>query len=167
MSAVSDLVVASAEVKGGKLFIRNRRAFDDQIARLNERWELEVTVKRQTTTRSLQANRYYWGVVVAALSEHTGYTPDELHDFLKMKFIPKRLAVCDGNGVVVDELVLGGSTREMNTIEFYDYVESIRMWAAEELGVVTPDPNEDAPVVHERADEASRPKWYRAKRRSA
>lgn len=166
MSAVADLVVASAAVKGGRLFIRNRRAFDDQIARLDERWELEVTVKRQSSTRSLQANRFYWGVVVAVLSEFTGYTPDEIHDFLKMKFIPKKLAVCNGNGVIVDEFVLGGSTREMNSNDFYEYVEAIRQWAAADLDCVIPDPDEDAPVVHDKADVASRPKWYRANRRS-
>jgi hypothetical protein len=166
MASVSDLVVASAEVKSGKLYIRNRRAFDDQIARLDERWELEVTVKRQRATRSQQQNRYYWGVVVHLLSEHTGYTPDEMHEFLKMKFIPKTLAVCDGNGVIVDEFVIGGSTREMNTIQFGEYVEEIKQWAAQELDVVIPDPDEDAPVVHDRVDPSSRPKWYRANRES-
>lgn len=167
MAAVSDLVVGSAEIRGGRLFIRNRKAFDAQVALLREGWELEVTVKRQRSTRSQQANRFYWGVVIQALSEHTGYTPDEMHEFCKMKFIPKRLAVCDGNGVIQDEFVLAGSTRKMNTVDFYEYVDAIRMWAAETLDVVIPDPDEEATVTHERADVASRPKWYRATRRTA
>jgi len=147
MASVSDLIVASAQVKSGRLYIRNRREFDAQVERLDSRWELEITVKRQRATRSLQQNAYYWGVVVAMLSEHTGYTPDEIHDFLKTKFIPKRLAFQDGNGVVVEELVLGGSTRSMNTIEFGEYMEDIRRWAAEELDVVIPDPDSDATTV--------------------
>lgn len=167
MAAVVDLVVATAQAKDGRLFIRNRRAFDLGISKLPDTWELEVTVKRLRATRSLLQNAYYWGVVVQMLSEHTGYTPEEIHDFLKMKFIPKRLAVCDGNGVIADEFVLGGSTREMNTLDFGEYMEAVRQWAAEALDVVIPDPDQDAPVVHERADLASRPKWYRASRRSA
>lgn len=167
MAAVSDLVVGSAEMRNGKLFIRNRKAFDLQIAQLREGWELEVTVKRQRATRSQLQNRYYWGVVIALLSEHTGYTPDEVHDCMKMQFIPKRMAVADGNGVIHGEYVLGGSTREMNTIDFGDYMESIREWAAETLDVVIPDPDQDAAVTHDKADRASRPKWYRAQRRSA
>jgi hypothetical protein len=167
MAAVSDLVVASAEVKAGKLYIRNRRAFDGQIAQLREGIELEVTVKRQRATRSQQQNRYYWGVVMQMLSEHTGYTPDEMHEFCKMKFIPKRLAVQDGNGVIKDEFVLGGSTRELNTIDFGEYVDSVRQWAAEDLDVVIPDPDEEETVRHDKADVGSRPKWYRATRRSA
>ena len=142
MATVSDLVVASAQVKGGKLLIRNRRAFDEQIALLREGWELEVLVKRQRATRSQQANRYYWGVVVEMLHEHTGYTPEEVHELLKMRFIPKRLAVCNGNGVVQDEFVLGGSTREMDTEEFGAYVEEICQWAAQDLDLIIPDPEQ-------------------------
>ena len=142
MATVSDLVVASAQVKGGRLHIRNRRAFDDQIAQLPEKWELELLVKRQRATRSQQANRYYWGVVVQMLSEHTGYTPEEVHDLLKMRFIPKRLAVCNGNGVIQDEFVLGGSTREMDTEEFGAYVEEICQWAATDLDLIIPDPEQ-------------------------
>jgi hypothetical protein len=140
MSTVSDLVVASATVQGGKLYIRNRRAFDQQIAQMREGWEIELTVKRRRATRSIEQNRYYWGVVVELISEHTGYTPDEMHDVLKALFIPKRLALQDGNGVVQNEIVIGGSTRTMNKLEFGDYIESIRRWAAETLDVVIPDP---------------------------
>jgi hypothetical protein len=144
MAAVNDLVIASATVKRGKLFVRNRRAFDEQVAQLKEGWELELTLKRRRATRSIQANRYYWGGVIDKLCQHCdqNYTPEEMHEILKAKFIPKKLALADGNGEIVFEMVLGGSTRSMNTNEFYDYVESIRMWAAETLGCDIPDPDE-------------------------
>jgi hypothetical protein len=145
MAGVSDLVVASAQVRSGKLYIRNRRAFDQQIAQMREGWQLEVAVSRLRAARSVQANRYYWGVVVELISEHTGYTPEEVHDFLKAKFIPKRLAMAKGNGEIVDEYVLGGSTRRLNTVEFYAYCEVIRQWAIERLDVYIPTP-EEAPL---------------------
>lgn len=131
MASVLDEVVATAQVQGGKLFINHRRQFDRQIRALPERWTLEVSVRRLRANRSLQANRFYWGVVIAALSAHTGYTPDELHDLMKMKFIPKRLVLNDGNGEVHGEFVLGGSTRQMTTAEFSTYVEQVRQFAAE------------------------------------
>ncbi len=142
MSTVADLVVASASVKAGKLFIANRRDFDRQIAQFKDGWQLEVTIQRRRATRSIQANAYYWGVVLRALSEHTGYTPDEIHDICKAKFLPKRLAIQDGNGEVVGEFVLGGSTRALNTNEFHDYVERIRQWASE-LDCYIPDAGEE------------------------
>ena len=142
MSSVADLVVASGTVREGKLYLRNRRDFDRQIAQMKEGWALEVTVSRLRATRSQKANAYYWGVVLQRLSEHTGYTVDELHDLCKAMFLPKKLALTDGNGEVVGEFVLGGSTRTLKTNEFYEYVERVRQWAAETLDCYTPDPGE-------------------------
>jgi hypothetical protein len=143
MAPVVSDVVASASVRNGKLYIRNRRDFDRQIGQMRD-LEGEIVFIRRRATRSVQANRFYWGVVVELLSEHTGYTADEIHELLKAKFIPKRLAICDGNGEVCDEFVLGGSTRAMNKNEFYEYVEAIRRWSAETLDVVIPDPESEA-----------------------
>jgi hypothetical protein len=141
VARVADDVVASAQIRDGKLFIRNRREFDRAIAQMKDGWEMEVTIARRRATRSPQANAYYWGVVLQALSLHTGYTVDELHDICKAQFLPKKLAINNGNGEVVGEFVLGGSTRSLNTNEFYEYVERVRQWAAE-LDCYTPDPGE-------------------------
>jgi hypothetical protein len=102
-----------------------------------------VTVERETATRSVQANAYYWGVAVKALAEHTGYTPDEMHEVLKVKFLPKDVALKKANGRVLAEFVIGGSTTGLNTVEFYDYVEQIRQWAFEALDVDIPPPDPD------------------------
>jgi hypothetical protein len=143
MAAVNSDVTAFGTIENGRLFIRNRREFDDQIRQLREGCEVEIEVTRRRASRSMQQNRYYWGVVIQMLSEYTGFVPDEMHDVLKAKFIPKKLALCDGNGEVQDEFVLGGSTRKMNKNEFGEYVESIRRWAAETLDLVIPDPDSE------------------------
>jgi len=80
---------------------------------------------------------------VELVSEHTGYTPDEVHELAKQMFIPKRLAVADGNGEIRGEYVIGGTTTTLNTIEFGEFVESFRRWAAQDLDVVIPDPDPD------------------------
>lgn len=140
MAGVTALVVASATVKDGRLFIHNRAAFDSAVQGIRPGTQVEVAVTRLYATRSIRQNRWYWGVCVALLSEHTGYGPEEMHDILKAKFLPKQLAVTNGNGRIVDSFVIGGSTRELNTVEFKDYTERIQQWAAEDLGVVIPDP---------------------------
>jgi hypothetical protein len=142
MASVRDLVVGTGHVRGGRLFIHHRAHFDAQIRQLDSRWTVEVTIQRLRATRSQQQNKYYWSVVIATLAEHTGYTPDELHEVLKQKFIPKRLALCDGNGEVKGEFVMGGSTRTMKTHEFSEYVEAIKRWASEDLDVYIPDSHE-------------------------
>ena len=142
MPGVADEVTAICHIRKRRVFIDDRRRFNDAVSSLDDRWDYEIAVRRLYANRSQQQNRYYWSVVVGHLSDYTGFTPDEMHDWLKMKFIPKKLAVCDGNGEVQGEFVLGGSTRKMNTVQFTEYVEAIRGWAANELDVVIPDPGE-------------------------
>lgn len=100
MSSVTEVAVGIATVKRGKLFFRNRRFFDQQVGALKDGWIVEVAVKRLRATRSIQQSRYYWGVVVELIAEHTGYTPEEIHEVLKAKFIPKHLALSDSNGEI-------------------------------------------------------------------
>jgi hypothetical protein len=131
--------VASGTVVHGKLHVTQPQRFVLQDELLV--WPdgpVTVTVERQHATRSAQANAYYWGVVVKLLSEHTGSTPDEMHDILKMRFLSKEVALRRQNGEVVAEFVIGGSTAQLNTVEFYDYVEQIRQFAFDELDVDIP-----------------------------
>jgi hypothetical protein len=141
MAAVATDVVASAVVKNGRLRFHNRRAFDEQVRQFREGAQVEIAVTIRRASRSQPQNAYYWGVIVQVISEHTGYTPDEVHEFLKMKFIPKKLAVTDGNGEIRDEFVLGGSTRKMTTVQFGEFMEECRRFAAETLDCYIPDPD--------------------------
>lgn len=143
MPDARELVSATAAVKNGRLFLRNRREFDRQIAQMNEGWSLEVSVKRQRATRSQQQNAYYWGVVIERLVEQCdfNYTADDMHELLKARFIPKRMAIADGNGEIVAEYVFGGSTRRMNTLEFGDYLRDIKAWALDKLKLEIPEPD--------------------------
>lgn len=142
MAKVNTDVVAHGSIRNGKLHLRNRRDFDQAIAQFREGAEVEIEVTIRRAARSIKANAWYWGGIIHAISEFTGYTPDEVHEWAKAKFIPKKLAICNGNGEVVDEYVLGGSTRKMNTVEFSEYCESIRRWAAETLDLYIEDPGE-------------------------
>jgi len=38
-----------------------------------------IEIKNKKPSRSSQQNRYYWGVVLQAMSETTGYSVDEMH----------------------------------------------------------------------------------------
>lgn len=121
----------------------NKITFDDTFAfstMLRSRPDSRVLVRVGPPNRSDQANAYYWHVL-GLIEEHTGHDSDELHEYFKQKFIPKRVAICDGNGEVKDDAVVGGSTAKMNRSDFYDYVEAVRHFALVELNVETPDPD--------------------------
>lgn len=86
-----------------------------------------------STTRSNQQNRYYWGVVIETLAEEIGLTPEETHEALKHKF----LTPIEKKGYK-----LYPTTTQLLTTEFNTYIEKIQRWAAQDLSIVIPDPNE-------------------------
>lgn len=135
--------ITTGRVKQGRLEIRRRQEMRNTIAKWKD-GDVLITITPRRAARSMNQNAWYWGVIVEHLSEHTGHTPDELHELLKAMFLPKRLAVQDQNGEIQGEYVIGGSTTKLNTLEFGEYCEAIRQWAAETLGVVIPDPDTGA-----------------------
>ena len=133
--------VATGLIRGGKLQVRNRAGLEHAMTEMTD-GEVSVVIRRRRATRSLAQNAWYWSGILGMLSEHTGYTSEELHEWAKAKFLPKALAFSDGNGEVVEEYVVGGSTTKLNKLEFGEYCERIRQFAAAELDVVIPDPRE-------------------------
>lgn len=127
-------------VRNGRLRIDQSNVFAAQLQSLRD-GVVEISIERKRATRSQQANRYWWGVCVALVSEHTGYSPDEVHELAKQMFLPKRLAVADGNGEVKGEFVIGGSTSKLSTVQFGEFIERYRLWSAETLGVEIPLPD--------------------------
>jgi hypothetical protein len=134
-------IVTTALLVKGRMRIRNWNRVASELRKMRD-GELRVEIRRARATRSLSQNAWYWGCVVGLVAEHTGYTPDEIHEIYKAKFIPKKLAFADGNGEVLGEFVIGGTTTRLNTLEFSEYCEAIREWASDTLGVVIPDPSE-------------------------
>lgn len=138
---VADEFSVNVEVIGGKLHLPNRRLFAELVKGLKP-GDYELTLSKLRATRSSKSNRYYWSCVVGPFSEYTGYTPEESHEWMKAKFLPKTLAITGQNGELVDSYVIGGSTRKLNTSEFYQYVERIREFIAQPpLCIYTQDPD--------------------------
>ena len=102
-----------------------------------------VEFKHHKNKRSNQQNRYLWGVVYALIAEELGYSVDEIHDLLAKKFIPSHEIEVFGESRIVAK-----STAKLSTIEFSNYVESIRAFVAE-YGIVIPDPDPEVFNVSE------------------
>lgn len=132
--------VGAGVIEGGKLRVKHREAFEQSMRQFKD-GEVSVTIARQSATRSEQQNRWYWGVVLKVLAEHTGYTVDEMHEYCKDRFNAKAITIVDANGEVKDEQRIGQTTTRLNKITFGEYCESIRMWAAADLHLDIPDPD--------------------------
>lgn len=92
----------------------------------------EISIKPKKNNRSVQQNRYMWGVVYKLIAEHTGYTVDEIHQLMKDRFLSYER----------NDVTFHGRTSKLKTSEFEVYLENIRRFAAMDLGIHIPDPNE-------------------------
>ena len=100
--------------------------------------KLDIVIRKHSSKRSNEQNRYYWGVVVPILADHFGHdNPEDMHEDLKIKFNPIESKVEPGK-------IIGGTTTKMTTIDFMvaedSYIERICRWASTEFGIYIPPP---------------------------
>ncbi len=106
----------------------------DVIKRHLKGQEVAITIGRWQKKRSLSQNAYYWPHVVAPIAEAAGYsTSEEAHDALRLHFLLK-------HGDLPMPTI--GSTTELTTVEFEEYLAKCRQLAAEMWGLYIPLPNE-------------------------
>jgi len=115
--------------------------FDDESARrallqpYNGR-AVTVIIRDRQRRRTNKQNRYYWKVIIGTIAQYTGDEPERIHDALRLKFLYEPAVVEGGLDYI-------GRTSTMTTAEFREYVERIRIWALDTLGINLPEPNEE------------------------
>jgi hypothetical protein len=118
------------KIEKGKLLLTDVVNYRKHIEKL-EGERIVMSVKKYRESRSDNQNKFYWGVVVKTIADYCGYETDEMHEALKYKFL---------NGHVEKGLIKMGSTSDLTTDEFAQYVNKVVIWAARELQVYIPDP---------------------------
>ena len=127
----------AARVKGGQLILANPVAWRAAVAR-HEGRDCWVTVVRQQHNRTMSQNRYYHGVVVSEIAGYIGESSEETHEALKARFLPARhVELLDGK-----TLDMPASTRLLSVDEFSAYIEQVKAWAAQWLGLSIPEPGQ-------------------------
>ncbi len=99
--------------------------------------EVVINIERKKNKRTTSQNAYYWGTVVDILSQHTGYEKEEIHEILKYRFLGFKKKTIGKEKVPV----INSSTK-LSTIDFITYIDNIQRWAAMELDVYIPSPEE-------------------------
>jgi hypothetical protein len=121
------------QIVKGKVMLDRPSRYLIQISRL-ENQRIELILRKEKKERSNQQNSAYWGIIVEILSDHLGYSREEVHDALRTKFLSR---VDEKTGLTVIR-----STTALSTVEFMDYYAQIQRWAAEFLQVYIPSPGE-------------------------
>ncbi len=93
-----------------------------------------VTFERPYEKRTDAQNRYYWGVVLTIIGNHTGNATEDLHEVIKAKFLPRKFITLGGREIEIDK-----STKKLSVQEFTQYLDLVRAWAGQELGIEFPD----------------------------
>ena len=117
-------------VKNGRLILSDEDKFKSFLTTLTG--DIELTIRRPNRGRSNQQNRFLWGVIYHLISEETGYTPNEVHDAMRMLFLRD-------NDREIPTLL---STTSLSVVEMSRYQEQIRQFAAQNLNLSIPEPNE-------------------------
>ena len=133
--------IHSAVVNGN--LSHNRNLLSETVKSF-EGMEVTITIEKKKRKRSNEQNAYLWGVVYTCVKQgmiDVGFrdvTIDNIHELMKGKFLKQDLINQDTGEV----FPITGHTSKLTTIEFNDYFEQIKQWAAEYLNVYIPDPNE-------------------------
>lgn len=132
MSKISPFFLAKVN-ELGELIIDNIVLYKQYLLNLKNS-SVTISIKKyRNKNRSLNQNSYYHGVVLFMLSNHLGYTQNELHDALKIKFLPNKTE---------KGLIIYKTTSDLTTAEFEEYMIKIREWASSYLNFYIPQPNE-------------------------
>lgn len=96
---------------------------------------IEVWFKKHQPKRSYMQNRLMW-MWLDIMAGETGYTPLDLHEIFKVKFLGIETKKLFG-----DEYIIARSTTGLDTKEFTDYLSKIQALAAD-MGITLPTPED-------------------------
>ena len=106
---------------------------------ITDKNKLRVTIEPYRKKRSLDQNSFLHGVPLRLIAEHTGHEVEDLKTYL--------LGECFG---WVEVEVFGAQRRkplyrssELDTVQFGTFLDYIEQWAAQELDMIIPRPNEN------------------------
>lgn len=110
--------------------------------------KVDIEVREHRTTRSQRQNRYYWGQVLTPMSvdgSNGDQSPEEIHDAMCAMFLPdEKKRVEFFNRMTGESLAVetdGRRSSKLNGDVFFDFVERVRKFALEFMGVRTADPD--------------------------
>lgn len=108
----------------------------DLIGSLDLAKPWSVTIARAKSKRSIEQNNLMWSWLTIIANE-TGNTAKAIHEWCKAEFLPP--VYVEVNGKVHEAR---RSTTDLNTAEMAEYLRRIETWAASDLGIVLPHPDD-------------------------
>lgn len=148
-----DRIQIESKAEGGKL-TRNRNKITQAVNHFEGK-NVVVTIERKRSKRSNEQNAYLWGVCYPIIASGmadigTPISKEGVHVMMRLKAgedLPNVIyedAVNKETGEVIARRMR--STTEYTTSQMMEYIEAIHAFAAEYLGVVIPDPDQQLEI---------------------
>ena len=106
------------------------------IASLPSEPLMEVVIRLYKRSRSLEQNALLWKWY-SAIAADTGHTAEDIHEVCKAKFLPPIFVDIAGEVHEVRR-----TTTKLKVDEMSSYMSQVQAWAASELGITLPIPEE-------------------------
>jgi len=126
----------------GEFFIYNKQRLEEWC-RQNPGKSVRIRLDRNSSKRSIPQNNYYRGVVIREVTirlqelGNVEFEDDDVHYMMKQMFNYREVPNEHGEALKVPM-----STTILTTTGFAEYVQRIRDWAYDFLGIYIPEPNE-------------------------
>jgi len=93
--------------------------------------EYSLSIKKKTKQRTISQNKLLW-LWLNCIAQELGYTAQDMHDYFCTKYLSKEVY-----GAII---VVG--TKDLTTLQFKQFLDNIKIFAATELGITLPDPED-------------------------
>ena len=130
-------LIAYGHVENGKLKLNSRSAFEEGVRNLKDGVYI-LSLNKDKPPKSRQLERWIHGIAVQMIAAETGNEPNDVWEFLKLKFRPTPVMMNGELAFVGRSTAAPAMTLEEQTL----FKDQIQAWAAEFLNLNIPDPNE-------------------------
>jgi hypothetical protein len=131
-------VFPAAVDANGKIAIENPPRWRIALQKLAGK-RIEVVIRQPKSKRSLDQNKWWWGIAIPLLADELGYDKHE-HDGLHYALVSKCFGVTQDTRTGVE--VPNKRSSQLTVAEFAELMEWVTRFAAQEWGVVLPLPGE-------------------------
>ncbi len=121
-------------VKNGKFTAENKNDFVMAFSHFEGK-DVEIVIKKRGKNK-IRQYRYLYSVVYQCIADNSGMSIDQIDYAMKLKFY------FEYNTVLKIRMPKKKSDEFFNTGEFTKFIENVRKWAMDFLGVRIPEPNE-------------------------
>ena len=122
----------------GNLSIEHREMVKQQIDDLSDEKAWLIQAQPYRRRRTLEQNAFLHAVPIKMICEHTGHSVDDMKQWLMGQAFGWEEYTVMGEARKKPRL----GTSQLNTEQFAWFLEWLEAWAAQELGMIIPKPNE-------------------------